>query len=367
MAHTHTKELNILMKNHVYCLLLCLTSVNVFANMASPIFEGTKSANVITSNKVEVLNESIFIRSDKQFLTADFKVVYRIRSEHSGSLPLVFVALDYLGDFTVKLDGKVLTFVRLTDTSNLLKKLNVNDTLMDKEGQVHVRMFQSHEEVFSLRDLLYFEPYIGIGEHEIEVNYQAKHWENMGGEIVQSEFRYSLTPAKYWKSFGHLSVVYDNSEFNQPVIWNLDGQKTSMQQKVLKSEFNQLPAEFIVVTYVPVLKFGEYISVSTANKLSLLIFVALFGFLIFLSRKMMKKGRHWRLLLLLLGFLSLPVLVLFIREGFLDFGLGSDHHIVSYLRDYGTFMVFPFLYLVYLVLLIVLLGVMYPLIKKPHK
>ncbi|HEY1047738.1 MAG TPA: hypothetical protein VGF79_14955 [Bacteroidia bacterium] len=351
----------------LFGMLWGLTSISVWANMASPIFEGTKSSSMIISRDLDVLSESIHIRADKAFRLADFNIVYNIKSDHSGKLPLMFLALDYEGDFVVKVDGKYLSFVQLSDTSALAKRLGINDSLIDQKGKVHIRLYDNYEDLFQLNQLVYFEPFISKGLHTIEVYYKAKFWSNMGEEIVRREFRYSLTPAKFWRSFGHLKVTYDNSEFNQAVTWNLDTQKTSDDKRILKAEFGKLPSEFILITYVPVLKFGEYISVRLANHLSGILFIVLLAFLLYRVIVFRKGVSKWGMVFLSIGFLLLPILILFVREGFLNYGKGSDSDIVSHQRDYGTFLYFPFKYLMYLFFLLLIFRIVYVYKKRSKK
>lgn len=365
----YTKKLKKLkvLRIGLFGMIWGLTSNSIWANMASPIFEGTRSSSMIISRDVDVLSESIHIRADKTFKLADFDIVYNIKSDHSGKLPLMFLALDYEGDFVVKVDGKLISFNQLSDTGALAKRLGINDSLMDQKGNVHIRLYNNSEDLFQLNQLLYFEPFINKGLHTIEVSYKAKFWSNSGTEIVRKEFRYSLTPAKFWRSFGHLSVTYDNSNFIQPVTWNLDTQKTSESKRILKAEFSKLPSEFILITYEPVLKSSEYISVRSANYLSGILFIILLAFLLYRVILFRKGDRKWHIVILSIGFLLLPILILFIKAGLLNYGKGSDSEIISYQRDYGSFFLFPFQYLMYILFLLLIFRIIYIYQKRKKK
>jgi len=228
--------------------------------MASPISAGSKNASPLTSSSVDIVQEKIFITPDENFETAFFSIEYQIKSNQLGKqIPLLFYAIDYQGDFKVWIDDKE---INLRDIPKEL--LNQDSTFL----QDFTYLFDSTDNIYSdneiilesnnwygysvkINDFKYFETEITNEFHTIRVEYVAKNWVDRSDWIKKYSFRYALSPAKYWKSFGELEVIIDKSKFEGELTSNLGDPSEGSLDKKAKWRFSSLPHEFIELKYKP--------------------------------------------------------------------------------------------------------------------
>lgn len=225
------------------------------ANMASPIRRGTMTSSAISSKDINIVSEKVFVKVDPGFKTAKFTVEYNIQSDISGmQIPLLFVARDFRDSFSVWIDDKE---VRLQNVpvnhyedspfngfANSLERDNYED-------EITIYWESKSGNVYKLSDLKYFEADIEKGAHVVRVEYTANAWTNSSGWVKKYSFRYSLTPAKFWKSFGNLeiAVVQDGQ------IGHVETNLGLPDEKEIKSTntwtFNKLPDEYFEISYTP--------------------------------------------------------------------------------------------------------------------
>lgn len=84
-------------------LILGLLSLSIsifsYANMASPISDGTTVSTAYSSKDIDILSENINIKIDKGFHQADYDVTYEVYSAEKGyRIPLVFEVFDRIGN-----------------------------------------------------------------------------------------------------------------------------------------------------------------------------------------------------------------------------------------------------------------------------
>ncbi|MCL2650743.1 MAG: hypothetical protein FWD60_06935 [Candidatus Azobacteroides sp.] len=239
---------------HTLFLFLFLFGQFAKANMASPIWEGTSSGSAFSSKDIDILSEKIFIRIDTDFQTAKFIVEYNIRSESSGiQIPLLFLAQDFKDSFYVWLDDKK---VNIQDIENKyfdnLSFLGFSNSL-EKETVI---FWEEHSgSYYRINDLKYFEADIEKGVHKIRVEYIAYVWTDNSDWVKKYSFRYSLTPAKYWKSFGNLEIIVEQEGQVRQIVTNL-GQPNEKGIKSINTwTFNKLPNEYFEISFKPALNY----------------------------------------------------------------------------------------------------------------
>lgn len=242
------------------------------ANMSSPVWEGTRTSSAISSKDINILSEKIVIKIAPDFKTAKFVVEYHIQSEQAGrKIPLLFFAQDYKDNFSVRLDDKSVQILEVpakhtansefSSFSNSLKK-------GDPEDEISIYWQKNVGQIYRLSELKYFETDITKGTHTIKVEYTAKVWTDISGWIKEFSFRYSLTPAKYWKSFGSLEVIVEQEGKVKSLQTNLGSSIENRPQASNTWKFNKLPAEFIEISMIP----------KPARFVQLLISINPFGF-----------------------------------------------------------------------------------------
>ncbi|MGD1841663.1 MAG: hypothetical protein ACFB0B_12310 [Thermonemataceae bacterium] len=245
----------------VWCLLLCLLLVaqTSWGNMASPIWEGTSSASAFSSKDIDILKEYIHIKIAPDFKTAQYEVIYTIRTDRSGQqIPLLFLAQDYLGEFSVTLNGQSIKLQPIPETSstNRAPFSSFADTFEESttEGQpstISIYWEENVGNVYNLSDLKYFEVDLAKGTHTIRVTYTANAWVELTDWVKEYSFRYSLTPAQYWNSFGQLDVKVTQQGVPQLLTSNLPKPAEGNIGKSSTWTFRQLPAAFLQFSYQP--------------------------------------------------------------------------------------------------------------------
>ena len=240
--------------------LFFLFALTLNANMASPLDAGTKSSTVLTSKDVDILSENIGIVIDKDFKTARFYIEYTIRVDSAGQqIPLLFYADNYKGDFSVWVDGQKVPvqkipkkYIHVADSPFAsFSPFFQQDTLYNKQpDEVLVSWENDSWFVYRLNDLKYFEMPLAKGLHKIKVSYTADVWTYRNNWVKEYSFRYSLTPAKFWKSFGKLTVQVEFEDETKKYISNL-GQPAEESPRTRTWFFDKLPAEYIQISYTP--------------------------------------------------------------------------------------------------------------------
>lgn len=243
-----------------YLLIIgCLLGfqMHLKANMASPQFELLSGVSTISSRQIDILHEDLKISFDPFFDNAFFNVHYRIRADKSGKqIPLLFVAELYKSNFTVEVDGKSVEVLRIPETfytSGRLKDYSPpNIEVEPDEVFVNWPVFQK---VYQKKDVQYFEVNLSKGEHSIIVRYESNSLTDQENNIdTKKSFKYLLSPAKLWKSFGGLSLTIDGTDFlkNNPRAYiSSDFGDLTPSEPVKSWEFDSIPADYFYINYYP--------------------------------------------------------------------------------------------------------------------
>lgn len=246
----------------LFFLLIFLSANSCFANMASPIQRGTHTGSAFSSRDISILKENIFIKPAADFKTAAFKIEYFINCDSAGKqIPLLFLARDYKGEFKVWVDGieiKIMDIPSsyLDDNKSAFNKFSNAFSASTMQGEpacVSIYWEERVANIYRLTDLKYFETSLTKGAHIIRVEYIANVWTDHSGWVKEYSFRYSLSPARYWKSFGTLQVVLDASKAGNQLTSNLGAPTKGKTDAVASWSFNKLPADYFNITYRPAL------------------------------------------------------------------------------------------------------------------
>jgi hypothetical protein len=226
--------------------------------MASPENQGTLVANAFTSADIDVLYEAIHIKPDANFEFAHFQIEYQIlSSDTAGLVPLLFYAINCEGEFKVWLDGQP---VNLKEVGEHYQE-SVADLshfeeffIWDEYSGTRLVAEMSYDENSSFQidfdDLLFFDLDLSKGEHTVRVEYDASVWLYRGNWVREYSLRYALSPAKFWKSFGSLSISLDTTLLAFPITTNL-GPATSEIAGLQVWNFQELPADVLLVERKP--------------------------------------------------------------------------------------------------------------------
>jgi hypothetical protein len=193
--------------------------------------------------------------------------------------------------------------------------------------------------VYRLKDLQAFTLELSPGEHTVDVFYTATPWVDREW-IRENSIRYSLSPARHWKSFGPLEVIVEvpeadglfRSTLKEPMEGSLPGRAVW--------RFTEIPADVITIAFTP------SVSASARLLMGLSPFgIALIagGFLLLLHIRWMHRyrvnGHRGRSMPLITGALLVPL-------GFLcAFLYGYDLIDMAIGPDAGRFHGYTFMYL----------------------
>lgn len=286
------------------------------ANMSSPLIEGTKTASAFSSKDIDILSEKIFVKIDKDFKTAKFTVEYVISSNIDGiQIPLLFYAQDYKDSFNVWVDNqstKIQNIPKeyllpdhslLSGFSNLIDKSNKNEVV------IYWHKYSGY--LYKIYDLKYFETDIKKGLHKVKIEYISNVWIDKSGWIKEYSFRYSLAPAKFWKSFNKLEVIVEQEGQIRAIKTNLDEPNEKEIKAINTWFFNKLPAEYFELTFSPKPNKVAYLFLSIKPiGLTLIIGLILFVLHFYLIKNYRKKIFNKYSVALIIGSITIPVLLL---------------------------------------------------------
>lgn len=236
-----------------FLYLFLLLPYLVRGNMSSPIQQGTMSSAPFSSKDITIVSEKIFVTIAPDGKTARFSIEYNIKSDIEGQqIPLLFYARDFKDSFTVKLDDKS---IKLQDTPTKYLEKNMFDGFLSLENQdeevtIYWGTNVMENTTCRLQELKYFETNIEKGVHKITVTYTAEAWIDRLGWLKKYDFRYSLSPAKYWKSFGTLEINIKQQGEQKQLTTNL-GTPTESNNNSQTWLFDKLPAEYFTISYAP--------------------------------------------------------------------------------------------------------------------
>ena len=237
---------------HLLFLASFLFFTPLMANMASPVFaEGTLGAQPFISEYVDIVNETIHIVPDSQFQTAAYDIVYTVDAKQEGiQVPMLFYALEYRDFFHIWVDDSIVELKPIPE--QFIYPFEGYDHVFGEEAELTTVQWPDGQGLNApLYTLKYFELDLAQGRHEIRVTYDADvrgegwDWAN------RYSFRYSLSPAQYWKSFGELTITVDNRSQGQKLTTNLEPPHQGSLDSVAVWHFSYLPADMITIQYDP--------------------------------------------------------------------------------------------------------------------
>lgn len=322
------------MKNCFTIIFLFIFKL-AFANMSSPIMEGTLTASPLTSKDIDILKENIQIKIDKSFHTASFDIQYHIKTDVSGEqIPLLFYAKDYKGEFRIWVDEKEIKLLEIPYDYSGSDSLTFSDfsgsfTPTDKfSSHTLISWEENTSQCCNIHDLKYFKINLEQGEHIVHVTYTANVWTDTYNWVNEYSFRYSLSPAKYWRSFGSLEISLQVPQLDGPLTVNLGNPGKGNLTSIAEWKFSKLPADFILINYQPEVNlFAKILIAVHPIGLSIMLMLVLFLFsykiIVKYKKNHPEKKRGWLIYLFsgLSSFLILLGFILFFP--FIDVMIGS--------------------------------------------
>ena len=184
----------------LWCVWLGLQAA--YANMASPtrFNEPARSTlEVVPSQQLQVLHESIVAHVAPDLRRARFVVQYQIDNQHAEALlPLRFY--HYQGgqgaaDFEVWVDEVKVAVTPASDSAI--------DATPDATAASDVLPAATVDMALQTKD---FSVVLPQGVHVVKVAYWAHAGMHGGGDFKQAEFAYDLRPSLQWQSFGMVDI-----------------------------------------------------------------------------------------------------------------------------------------------------------------
>lgn len=333
----------IVLRSLILGLLSLSISIFSYANMASPISEGTTVSTAYSSKDIDILSETIDINIGKGFTQADYDVTYEIYSAEEGyRIPLVFEVFDDLGNnadksFKVKVDGETVAVLSNYDYESQSTSL---PSYYDPETDMAVQFNDSAK---------YFEMNLSEGNHVITVQYSVyptinhSHWTN------QYIYNYSLKPAKTWKSFGDLTINLKIDDEPQYLETNLGKPVNGKITTDSKWYFDHIPNDVLEISYHPLPSFWVQGLININGVVTFFVSIMLLGFIHYrLVRGSREKQSKKAIIILWLGIVIVPFVALMMvvfRIEFIDWLLGAHaskyHGYIALIIVFGYPLVLP--------------------------
>lgn len=315
----------------------------MFANMAKPWMDGSEHSVLFGAENASVTSEIIRIHLVREpmdgYYFARYTIRYHINSQQKQTLPLLFIAVNLHGDQQIKVNNRSTPILALDFEKNnysFIKKTVVG---------TFVKFDVANEIPVNQNDLIYFSAGLEKGDNVIEVKYDAQLQYNTFGFIRNYELEYSLSPSKFWKSFGSIEVnlILDHHlEFKKS---NLG--KETFENNTVKWTITPQNRENIAIT----------ISEKTSFISKVLLFLDPFGIsvislviMFIIHLRLMKK--YPKKYVLILGIILIPILfyvIYFLSYDLIDFSLGKKHTKHGYV--FFFVLTFPILLLIYGILM----------------
>lgn len=298
-------------------VLLITVSSSVFANMASPYRDGTKVAAAFTSRDIDIISERINVTLNRENFTADYFIEYTIKTDKDGmQIPLLFYAVDYKGDFKVWVDDEEVNVQKIPDDyagktyEGFSGSYNNRD--IDK-AEVSIKWRENSSIIYRLNDLKFFEINLSKGEHKIRVKYTANVWENRSNWVKEYGYRYSLSPAKFWKSFGTLEITVNAIGFGEDLKTNLGKPTGGSLDSAAVWKFDKLPSDVFDISYIPKINStATFLLKIEPFGLALIIGIALGIIHLFMMWKYRQSNHSSRFSwVMIVGSLVMPGIILF--------------------------------------------------------
>lgn len=247
------------MRNYLKYLLIIITS-QAIANMSEPVDRGTILSRPFVNQYVDIVHEDLRIKIDSSFTTARFEITYQIHALKDGiKIPFLFYASDLKDDFIISIDNKQIDLLEIPDHYILPD----SNKFSDFSYFFSIQSFDKNKKwvliedspfggfYVNLHDLLYFETDISKGKHTISASYTADRWRDQWEWVNEYSFRYALSPAKYWKSFGKLTITLDASDYNHKLTTNIGQPTTGDIDNIATWKLDTLPTEILKIIYKP--------------------------------------------------------------------------------------------------------------------
>ena len=216
------RNIPLIMNRPLLLLLLFAYSWASRANMAEPTMRGTSHSCLILTDACSVTHEKIFaeiIKDNKDSFNdyiIRFRAKYHISSAKEQSIPLLFMASNYLNDQQVFVNGQAISSNSIDQEQDypFLRQKEITDTLqytnIPTEYHTYTKYYVSYDGEEELEvipsQLIYFTAPLKAGENVIEVSYSAFPTTFRYGFLPPYIFEYSLYPSKFWKTFPEIEV-----------------------------------------------------------------------------------------------------------------------------------------------------------------
>lgn len=311
-----------------------------YANMASPIREGTKSADVFSSKDIDILKEKLSITINKEFTDANFTSEYFIRTDKEGKqIPLMFFAINYKDDFRVWVDGVEIKIISIPQDYLLSSGIiqldgfsnSFNSSASDSERKVvRIQFEKNSAREYVLSELKYFEADLSKGDHKIRVEYTAIPWKDRSEWVNKYTMPYSLSPARHWRSFGELEIILNAEEFGKYISTNIGQPDSGNANTIAVWNFRKLPdVNVLEIEYTPEINsFTKAMIAIDPFGLTIIagLILTLFHFIFIRDYRIRKPEKKFSWILIA-GSIIIPFLILvfyILSYGIIDSMIGKD-------------------------------------------
>lgn len=317
--------------------------------MASPYEMGSISGMAFIDNQIDIKKEILELNISSDLNTGKYKVQYFIYTDKAvDHLPLIFYAMDYKEGFSVLVDNKPISIsaIPFGEIENLKSSVHtLLDTVFSENYYIEIDGNTIH-----YTDLRYFETRLDSGSHIITVEYISYAGLDRSNWVKDYEYRYSLYPARFWKSFGQLEFIV-KADFSKIDFKDNLGNPLVSNDSLRTYQFFKLPVNTIQIYAHPrISKLARFLIWIHPLGIAAIGFVIMTIMLVFMIKSFHKnnpnKKARW---LVGIGSLLIPLISFFLFG--ISFPLIDDIIGPSASQYHGYFFLiiffYPFILLVY--------------------
>lgn len=312
--------------------------------MASPFEEGTKGSLPFINQYVDIEKEIIKIQLGEHFEEAKFEIEYYLNVNKEGiQIPLLFQALEFKREFKVNLNDTTKIEIKDIPQQYLMNSTKFDDFkyFLNDDLEVTIWWGENSGSIERLRNFKFFEIDLPVGKHKIKIEYIGNAWLDKSDWVRKYNYKYSLSPAKHWKSFGDLVIELDASNFQGKLTTNLGESKFKEEGNLMIWNFDELPANTIEIEYKPKIDrlTSCLISISPLG-ISTLISIILVIIHIIAIKENRKTSNKRFSVTVIIGSIILPILSMYIyvaSYGLIDKLIGKE---ASQFHGYAFLVIF---------------------------
>ncbi len=239
-----------------------------------------------------VEHQLIRVKVDEDLYRARFEIDYRIRSDSAAVyVPFLFDAVHTAEDLEVTVNGRPVPLLSVPQdhrSGPAALKTHYPDNIFGTALQ----RFEDTDNRDPFSGLHYIKTRLDKGEHIVRLTYTSYPYVVLNRWLKKVEYRFDLSNAKFWHSFGAMEVEVDLEGCDCYAQLNIGDVNVIRDGNIYHWSFNSLPDDQLVIRPVPKVTYLTHSLLSMRPEtIGFIVAVVLMGLhLFYLIGKRMPQG-----------------------------------------------------------------------------